>query len=640
MQDRSSNALLIAFCGLVSCVMLYTFYVSPLRERTESKLFDIRTRLAPNLVDTSGIGVVAIDEQTIDALDGPDKNPPAPVDTKDKEPVVRNLTYESFLKVVRAALATPADQIAVLIPNQIFSYDDPHAKELADLAASDERLLLGVFDLSIKAQSPDLLPDVFKKIPEKLARADVTRYYRREIVRDFVIREDGELPYLPDYLATRTVPLNAERAVNAGHRQPDGKVAMTLNYFSPSLLRTIKAEDLVKGWRDGAPPKGLEGRALLIGYTAYRPWTPHDREATFVNSPWQVDGNEVDDGIPVVYVQAIALANITRAIWMHTASPVLVVLQTLLLTTMTLLIWKFSVGFASFLFIGGWSCVLLLHALLFAFANQYIPLADAAIFSSLAMVSGALARLRTEGRLRAEHEAVARSEAELAQIQERFLDRFAEELQTINAHAQTGLESAAACKDHPGAARDAYVRALGSCEELDDYLRGIQQFARLGAKQLARPSLQRVEALGAVQKVVRQFESRSEEAKVTVIVDQTQDGIALVDPTLLAQILYNLVSNAVKYSPPGGTVHINVRQAGPQRLAISVKDEGPGIAAEFHERIFEKFYRVKDDYVYKLKGHGLGLFLSRYFADQVGASITLTSIAGEGTTFTLTMRSP
>ncbi len=637
MQDRSSNALLIAFCGLVSGLLLYTFYVSPLRERIEAKLFDIRTRLAPNLVDTSGIGIVAIDDLTTSALDGPDPSPPPKA--AGKEPKPRNLSYESLLKVVRAAIATPADQIAVLIPNQIFNYDDPHARELAALAAKDERLLLGVFDLSIKAQSPDLLPEAFKKVQEKLGKADITRYYRREIVRDFVIKGDGELPFLPYLLATRSTPLNAERAAQAAHRQPDGKVSMKLNYFNPSLLRTIKAEELVRGAATNTLPTGLEGRTLFIGYTTYRPWTPHDREATFVNSPWQVDGNEVDDGIPVVHVQAIALANITRGIWMRTAPTAVVALQALLLTALTLVFWKFSVGFASFLFIGGWSCVLLLHALLFAFANQYVPLADAALFSSLAMVGGALSRLRTEGRLRAEHEAVARSEAELAQIQERFLDRFAAELQTINAQASARLEAAAECKARPGPAREAYVRALGSCEELDDYLRGIQQFARLGAKELAKPPLQRVDALAAVQKVVRQFESRAEEAKVRIVVAESWAGTALADPTLLAQILYNLVSNAVKYSPPGGTVHIALGPAGPQRLAITVRDEGPGIAPEFHERIFEKFYRVKDDYVYKLKGHGLGLFLSRFFADQIGASIQLESSPGNGACFTLTSRS-
>jgi signal transduction histidine kinase len=143
-------------------------------------------------------------------------------------------------------------------------------------------------------------------------------------------------------------------------------------------------------------------------------------------------------------------------------------------------------------------------------------------------------------------------------------------------------------------------------------------------------------------KVLRQFETRKTEAGVDIAV-RTQfeggAGTALADPTLTAQIMYNLISNAIKYSPRGSKVEVvvasGVYATGKSGLTITVSDKGPGISPEYHERIFEKFYRVKDDYVYKVKGHGLGLYLSRFFADQMGARITIKSAPDEGASFTL-----
>ena len=646
MRGLSTNALLLAFAALVSALLLDVFYASPLRQRIEDKFFDIRTRLAPNHVDTTNVGIVAIDEGTIDRLDGA-----APHDVASgANAKPRNLSYEGLLAVVEAAMKTEADQIAVVMPPQIYPYTDPRAATFAALMEKDERLVLGTIGLSTKDQSPDLLPAAFRGIKDRLAKADVTRFYLRGIVRDFVVADAGELAFLPKLLAERSTPLNVKNLMREAHRQPDGKESIKLNYFNPRLLRTTQAEELVRRARAGLPLPEFNGQTLFIGYTTFRPWTSRDREATFVNSPWQTDGNDVDEGIPVVQVQALAYANIARAIWLSEPRPWVTALETLFLTVGTLLIWRFSVGFASLLFIGGWALVLLIHAALFAYANVDIPLADAALFSSLAMIAGALRRLGVEGRFRAEYEAIARAQAELAKVQERFLDRFAAELMAINHAAKTALEQGlgAVRLTAAGPAPNAFVRALGSCEELHDYLVGIQQFASLGGQELPRPPLAAVDVADVVTKVLRQFESRAEEAKVTLaplfaapLAASVSKALSQADPTLLAQIVYNLVSNAVKYSPTGGTVTIELKvEEGPDggRVAIIVTDEGPGIAAEFHERIFEKFYRVKDDYVYKLKGHGLGLYLSRFFAEQMGATIAVDSAPGQGSAFTLALK--
>jgi len=107
------------------------------------------------------------------------------------------------------------------------------------------------------------------------------------------------------------------------------------------------------------------------------------------------------------------------------------------------------------------------------------------------------------------------------------------------------------------------------------------------------------------------------------------------DRDKLRQILVNLLSNAVKFTEQGA-VTLRVRRDGGQ-MALSVEDTGVGIAEEHLERIFERFYQVKQDFHRSVKGTGLGLSICKAFADLLGATITVQSTVGQGSTFTVTL---
>jgi Osmosensitive K+ channel histidine kinase len=88
---------------------------------------------------------------------------------------------------------------------------------------------------------------------------------------------------------------------------------------------------------------------------------------------------------------------------------------------------------------------------------------------------------------------------------------------------------------------------------------------------------------------------------------------------LAEQTLFNILDNAGKYSPPGGRIEIEARRAG-DRVEIVVRDEGPGIAPESLDRLFEKFYRA-DDGDRRRAGTGLGLAIAKGFVEALGGSI-------------------
>jgi signal transduction histidine kinase len=111
----------------------------------------------------------------------------------------------------------------------------------------------------------------------------------------------------------------------------------------------------------------------------------------------------------------------------------------------------------------------------------------------------------------------------------------------------------------------------------------------------------------------------------------------LADRTRVVQIVGNLVGNAVKYTPEGSPIRVRYAEDD-DTISVRVEDEGPGIAADEQERVFERFYRIEDPLTMRTGGSGLGLHISRQLAVAMGGDVTLNSSPGQGSTFALRLR--
>jgi signal transduction histidine kinase len=111
------------------------------------------------------------------------------------------------------------------------------------------------------------------------------------------------------------------------------------------------------------------------------------------------------------------------------------------------------------------------------------------------------------------------------------------------------------------------------------------------------------------------------------------------DPDRLVQVVTNILSNAAKFTPAGGSVRITARQeTGPEaRIVVDISDTGAGIAPEDVELIFEKFHRAGDHLTSTTDGTGLGLAISRQIVEYHGGRIWATSERGKGSVFTFTL---
>ena len=106
-------------------------------------------------------------------------------------------------------------------------------------------------------------------------------------------------------------------------------------------------------------------------------------------------------------------------------------------------------------------------------------------------------------------------------------------------------------------------------------------------------------------------------------------------PSVLEEMIYNLLDNAVKYNKAGGKAEINIKDG--DSVVITVKDTGIGIPADSLDRIFERFYRADKSHSRRIGGTGLGLSIVKHGAQLHGGSVSVESTEGVGTTMTLVL---
>lgn len=129
--------------------------------------------------------------------------------------------------------------------------------------------------------------------------------------------------------------------------------------------------------------------------------------------------------------------------------------------------------------------------------------------------------------------------------------------------------------------------------------------------------------------------SQAEQKHVTISVTGERSEITGI-ASVLDEMVYNLIDNAVKYNQQGGRADVDVRNKG-DNIEVTVSDTGIGIPADSIDRIFERFYRADKSHSRKIGGTGLGLSIVKHGVLLHGGNITVKSTEGCGTTFTMTL---
>lgn len=137
--------------------------------------------------------------------------------------------------------------------------------------------------------------------------------------------------------------------------------------------------------------------------------------------------------------------------------------------------------------------------------------------------------------------------------------------------------------------------------------------------------------LPLVRRAVSQYVPAARAKKIALTAGE-EDAEAVFDPKWIEEALCNLIDNAVKYTPPGGSVSVSVRSY-ELFCRVTVSDTGPGIPEGEHPKIFRRFYRSPS--AEKVPGSGLGLYLAREIAAGEGGYLKVESRVGEGSRFSI-----
>lgn len=172
----------------------------------------------------------------------------------------------------------------------------------------------------------------------------------------------------------------------------------------------------------------------------------------------------------------------------------------------------------------------------------------------------------------------------------------------------------------------------------------VQDFLNLARLEAGRPLDFQFEPITNLAEIVQQvieLEPRRRDDHRFVVDIPTDLPPVYADRNKLEEVLTNLISNAVKYSPDGGTIRVSAEPDG-EWVRVSVSDEGVGIPPEHLRNLFEKFHRVPGEERARVPGTGIGLYLCRQLVEGHGGRIWVDSQPGRGTTvhFTLPTRPP
>lgn len=178
--------------------------------------------------------------------------------------------------------------------------------------------------------------------------------------------------------------------------------------------------------------------------------------------------------------------------------------------------------------------------------------------------------------------------------------------------------------------RDCAAAISTQAEKLQTLIEALVKTSRLETGILAlHPQPGEISTI--VKRAAAQYAPKAAEKGVALTVDQT-DGSAVFDPKWMEEAVCNLLDNAVKHTPSGGTVTVGVKNY-ELFSAVRVADTGPGISEEEQAKIFGRFYRAPG--AWQAEGVGIGLYLTRQIVEKQGGYVKVESTPGMGSTFSL-----
>ena len=602
----------------ISLALIFFFYSTNFRRELEYFFLDTRMNLMPATQKSQVLRVVQIDDNSIRKLE---------VDPLRLRMDEANKPYLSLRFVTEAAgiLAnSQATAIVILLPEHAFPVDDPDLSELIEIIKYDPRFVIGSTGYNQLIPNLRTLPPILAPISTQIASAETFRSRSNAIVRS--------LPFLSYHGAKETINLPPKIA---GLTRND--LAPKSGYYHLKFERlnhypSVNIADLI-----ASPQRHLDDfsqKIVVVGYTVPRSVGIQTSEQSFANTPLTGYAPTNLTGISTTYLIANAIENLMLGEDLKSAPVWLTLSQTAAVAFCCVLAWELG-GIAAATSVSIiWIVLLIVHALLYRWGSLSIPLADTFLATVIVSVWAVSRRLRLDLRRLAEQQVSTEIKSELAKFQSHFLRGFATWLTSTTETITALVRSASNDQKTPKEDEKIFDRIFLAASDLTEYLAGINQLSKVDDLDIKQSKLEVFDIDAMLTTILRRFDARikAKNLSVTIAIDENAKQLTS-NQHFVDAILYNFISNAVKYTHDSTAVEVRVYKTVLGETVLSVSDEGPGIPRALQERVFERFYRINDARLYTAKGTGVGLYLCKFFTESLGGRIELISEAGEGSEF-------
>lgn len=229
---------------------------------------------------------------------------------------------------------------------------------------------------------------------------------------------------------------------------------------------------------------------------------------------------------------------------------------------------------------------------------------------------------------------------EVDQMKDEFISMASHELRTplssIKGYVSLVLEGTFGKIVNPEMEKS-LVRVMASTKRLEELVEDLLNVSRIEQGRLD-VDLSDVKVEPIIEEINGQLNISADEKNLALTYQKPEKELPLIecDPERLKQVLVNLVGNSIKYTEKG-SVTVSTEINKDNKLEIKVKDTGIGMSAEEQNRLFEKFYRIKNENTEKIIGTGLGLWITKQIVELMNGKIFVESMKGAGTQFTVVL---
>ena len=180
---------------------------------------------------------------------------------------------------------------------------------------------------------------------------------------------------------------------------------------------------------------------------------------------------------------------------------------------------------------------------------------------------------------------------------------------------------------------DYYLRIVSDeVKRLSRLVTGMLNMSKLEAGEM-QINLKQFDISADIFKTLLSFERKINDKDIEIVgLDKMESMIVSADEDMMMQVIYNLIDNAVKFTPQNGYIEFKTYHD-KENLFVSIKNSGAGIEREEADKIFERFYKIDKSRSYDVKGAGLGLYLVKSIVELHGGQIVCKSKLNEYTQF-------